>query len=200
MKRLYLFILIAFFQLSIVCAQDAKTVLEKCASVVSNTTGIQATFVMESAHYGNMSGTIVVKGKKFHATTAVATMWFDGTTQWTYLKSNDEVSVTTPNETQQQALNPYNFINMYKSGFKYTMSTAASDYKVHLTSTDAKRKIQELFITINKNGYIPTEVKLRQGTKWTTFTISNFKKGSFPDSEFCFNPKDYPSAEVIDLR
>jgi hypothetical protein len=60
-------------------------------------------------------------------------MWFDGTTQWTYLKSNDEVSVTTPNETQQQALNPYNFINMYKSGFKYTMSTGASDYKVHLT-------------------------------------------------------------------
>lgn len=181
-------------------AQDAKAVLDKCAAVVGAKEGVKASFAMESAQYGNTSGTIAVKGKKFHVSTPVATMWFNGSTQWTYLQRNDEVSVTTPTEAQLQAFNPYNFINLYKSGFKYSMTTAAAAYCVHLTATDAKRKIQEMFITIDKKAYTPTEVKLRQGTKWTTFTISDFKKVSLTDAEFSFNAKDFPTAEVIDLR
>ncbi len=181
-------------------AQDAKSVLDKCAAVVSAKEGVQASFSMESAQYGTASGTISIKGQKFHAATPVATMWFDGKTQWTYLKNNDEVSVTNPTESQLQAINPYNFINLYKSGFKQTMTTAGSSYSVHLTATDAKRKIQEMFITIDKKSYTPSEVKLRQGSKWTTFHISNFKKVALSDSEFRFNSKDFPTAEVIDLR
>ena len=41
---------------------------------------------------------------------------------------------------------------------------------------------------------------MRQGKKWTTFTITDFKKGNIPDGVFRFNSKDFPQAEVIDLR
>ena len=181
-------------------AQTAKSVLDKCAAVVSDKNGVQASFSMESAQYSKVKGTIAVKGRMFRATTDVAVMWFDGKTQWTYLKKNSEVSVTTPTETQIEALNPYNFINMYKQGFKYTMTTSAQSYNVHLTATDAKRKIQELFITIDKKTYAPSEVKLLQGTKWTTFTITGLKKANLSDDAFRFNRKEYPNAEVIDLR
>jgi hypothetical protein len=136
----------------------------------------------------------------FHATTPVAAMWFDGKTQWTYMKKNDEVNVTTPTEAQLQAINPYNFINMYKKGFKYTMSSDADSYKVHLTAENASQRIPELFITVNKKSYQPSEVKLLQNKKWTTFTISNLKKVKMADGDFKFNSKDYPTAEVIDLR
>ncbi len=180
--------------------QTAKSVLDKCAATISAKEGIQANFTMQSAQYSNVSGTIAVKGKKFRASTPQATMWFDGTTQWTYLKKNNEVSVVTPTEAQLQAINPYNFINMYKKGFKYTMNTTAAAYNVHLTSTNAKRKVQEIFITVDKKSYAPTEVKMLQGQKWTTFTISNLKKASLADDAFRFNSKEFPSAEVIDLR
>ena len=202
MKRLILFVFCAVAALGTpsVSAQTAKQVLDKCAATVSDKNGVQASFSMESAQYRNVDGTIAVKGRMFKAQTDVATMWFDGKTQWTYMKNNDEVNVSNPTESQLQALNPYNFINMYKKGYRYTMTSSAQGYQVHLTATDAKRKVQEIFIVVDKNSYAPLEVKLLQGTKWTKFTISNLKKAKLADGEFRFNSKDYPTAEVIDLR
>ena len=144
-------------------------------------------------------GTIAVKGRKFHATTPVATMWFDGKTMWTYMKKNDEVNVTTPNEAQLQKINPYNFINLYKQGYNMTMNKSDKAYTVHLTSQKADR-IQELFITVDKKTYQPTQVKMLQGKKWTSFDIRNLKAQTLSDAIFTFSSKDFPTAEVIDLR
>jgi hypothetical protein len=89
---------------------------------------------------------------------------------------------------------------MYKKGFKLSMTTNGSAYNVHLTAEDPNRKIKELFITVDKKSYAPTEVKMLQDTKWTTFTISNLQKVQLNDEVFRFNSKDFPTAEVIDLR
>lgn len=181
-------------------AQTAKQVLDKCAASISSKDGIKADFTMQSAQYGNLSGKIAVKGKMFHATTSAATMWFDGKTLWTYMTKNEEVNVTSPSESQLQVLNPYNFINMYKNGFTYTMTQTDKAYNVHLTATDKSKRVQEMFITVDKATSHPTEVKLLQKQKWTTFTIENLQTAKLSDAEFRFNSKDFPSAEVIDLR
>ena len=199
MKKVILVLSLIMLHVSFGAAQTAKEVLDKCAATLTAKEGLRADFTMESAQYGSASGTIAVKGRMFHATTSVAAMWFDGKTQWTYMKKNDEVNVTTPSESELQAFNPYNFINMYKKGYKYSMTTADKSYKVHLTATGSK-KISEMFITVDKSSYQPSEVKMLQGKKWTTFTISNLKKVAMADAEFRFNSKDYPTAEVIDLR
>ena len=180
-------------------AQSAKAVLDKAAGTITAQSGVKANFKMTTAN-GSTSGTIAIKGKKFYATTPQAKVWFDGKTQWTYLKNNDEVNVSNPTEAQLQAINPYNFINMYKRGYTYTMNTAGSDYVIHLMASNADRKIKELFISVNKKSYQPKQVKMLQGKKWTTFDINNIKKENIPDSQFRFNAKDFPKAEVIDLR
>lgn len=200
MKKILILFSILMSCLTIAQAQNAKDVLDKCAAVVSNKDGVKASFRMESARYGSSSGTIAVKGRKFCVTTDIASIWFDGKTQWTYLKKNDEVSVTTPTEVQLQTLNPYNFITMYKKGFKHTMTTNASSYNVHLTADNSSKKISEMFITIDKKSFTPTEVKVLQGNKWTTFKISNLQKSKLDDAMFRFSSKDFPTAEVIDLR
>lgn len=181
-------------------AITAKQVLDKTAATLSNKGGISANFTMSSKQYGNISGSITVKGRKFHASTPVATIWFDGKTQWTYMKKNDEVNVSTPNEAQLQAINPYNFIHLYKSGFSYTMTAQGTGYVVHLTATGAKNGIQEMYITVDKKSYVPSQVKMRQGKAWSTIDISGFTKSNAGDAVFRFNPKDYPQAEIIDLR
>ena len=179
--------------------QTAKSVLDKAAANVSAKEGIRANFKMTGSH-GNTSGQIAVKGRKFYATTPMATIWFDGKTQWTYMKNNDEVNISNPTEAQLQAINPYNFINLYKKGYNYTLNKSGNDFVVHLTATNANAKIKEMFISINKNSYNPTQVKLLQGKKWTIFDITDLKKQAVADSQFRFNSKDFPSAEVIDLR
>ena len=180
-------------------AQSAKSILDKAAATITAPQGIKANFKM-NATTGSTSGTIAIKGKKFYATTPQATVWFDGKTQWTYMKNNDEVNVSNPTEAQLQAINPYNFINLYKRGYNYTVNIAGKDYVVHLLANGNERKIKEMFVTVDKKSYQPKQVKMLQGKKWTTFDISNIKKEKLADSQFRFNSKDFPKAEIIDLR
>ena len=179
--------------------QTAKSVLDKAAATVTVKEGVKANFKMTTSN-GTTSGTLLLKGRKFHATTPVATIWFDGKTQWTYIKNNDEVNISNPTEAQLQAINPYNFINLYKKGYNATLNKSGKDYVVHMTATDKSKKIQELFVSVNKTSYHPTQVKLLQGKKWTVFDISDLKRQNIPDSQFQFNSKDFPNAEIIDLR
>ena len=97
-------------------------------------------------------------------------------------------------------MNPYTFINMYKSGFALSLKNEGNNYVVKLTAQNKQRSVQEMYITINKKTYVPSVVKMRQGQTWSTITIRNFKAIDQPNSLFTFNTKDYPTAEIIDLR
>lgn len=199
MKKTILAVTMLMAMATAAVAQTAQQVLEKAVKNINLESGVKANFKMTNA-LGSTSGTIAVKGTKFHAVTPEAIMWFDGKTQWTYMKNNDEVNVANPSATQLQALNPYNFLNLYKDGYKPTMTTADNAYNIHLTATNPTRRVKELFVTVNKKSNMPTQVKVLQGTKWITFDISNIIRQNFDDSTFRFNQKDFPTAEVIDLR
>jgi outer membrane lipoprotein-sorting protein len=198
MKKICILILAALIS-TVATAQTAKSVLDKAAAHITVKEGVKANFKMQGG-IGNTSGIILIKGKKFHASTPQATVWFDGKTMWTYMKQNEEVNVSNPTEAQLQAINPYNFINLYKNGYNCTLNNTGSSYVVHLTSNVKDRKIKELFVTIDKQSYRPTQVKLLQGKKWTIFDITDLSKSKVADSQFRFNAKDFPKAEVIDLR
>ncbi|MBR6715698.1 MAG: outer-membrane lipoprotein carrier protein LolA [Prevotella sp.] len=202
MKKIVLICMMSFVAMLTMAqsSESARKVLDKTASVVGRKGGASATFKVSSAKFGNTNGTISIKGNKFHATTSEAIVWFDGKTQWTYMKSTEEVNIITPNEAQQSAMNPYQFITLYKTGFNMSMKTIGSYYQVHLTAQNKKRSVQEMYININKNTYVPSQVKMRQGTAWTTINISNFKAVNQANSLFTFHSKDFPKAEVIDLR
>lgn len=77
---------------------------------------------------------------------------------------------------------------------------AGSSYEVHLVAQNQKRSIQEMYVTVNSKTYVPSRVKMKHNGRWYTVTISNFSAKKLSDSLFAFNSKDYPSAEVIDLR
>lgn len=181
-------------------ASQARKVLDKTAAVVGNKGGASASFTMSNSKVGTASGTISIKGKMFQATTPQAIVWFNGKTQWSYMKSTDEVSITTPTEAKRMRMNPYTFLTMYKTGYKMSLSASGKNHVVHLTAQNKQKSIQEMYVTINKTSYTPVQVKMREGSTWTTINISNFKAKNLPNATFTFNAKDYPSAEVIDLR
>ena len=80
------------------------------------------------------------------------------------------------------------------------MKNVKGGYEVHLTAQNSKQSMKEMYITVNSRSYLPTKVRMLHGGNWTTVTISNFKAMNLSDSKFTFNSKDYPQAEVIDLR
>lgn len=180
-------------------ASQARKVLDKTAAIVGRKSGASASFKIASSKY-NTSGTLAIKGNKFYANTPKATIWYNGKTQWSYMSSTNEVNVSTPSQAKQLSMNPYVFINLYRSGYGMGVKTVGNSYQVHLTATDGSRTIKELYITVNRKSYIPSQVKMKQDGAWTTINISNFTTKSISDGIFTFNSKDYPSAEVIDLR
>ncbi|MDO4195664.1 MAG: LolA-like putative outer membrane lipoprotein chaperone [Prevotellaceae bacterium] len=202
MKRIFLFALMSVLTMGIYAADNmtARKVLDKTAAVVGKKSGALAQFHIANAKLGNASGTIAIKGNKFNARTADATVWFNGKTQWTYMKNTDEVNVTTPTQAQQTQMNPLTFINMYKSGYKLSMKTVEGKYEVRMVAENKSRSVQEMFIVVNPKTFVPTQVRMRQKDSWTTINISNFKATPQSDAVFTFNKKDFPSAEIVDLR
>ncbi len=181
-------------------ATKAKQILDKTTAIIGNGGGASANFKISSDKIGAATGTIAIKGNKFHARAGNAIVWFNGKTQWSYLKSTNEVNVTTPTEAQRMRMNPYTFITMYRSGYTLGMTQKGANYQVHMTAQNAQRSVQEVYLTINKATYKPSVIRMREGQKWTTITITNFRTKALPDNVFTFNAKDFPTAEVVDLR
>lgn len=177
---------------------DAKALLDKTAAVVGNKGGASASFDMSGGD-GQMTGSIIIKGDKFYAKTQKVAVWFNGKTQWAYYAASEEVNVSEPTGAQQQLLNPYHFISLYKSGYSMTATKSGNTYEAHLTAQKSDSRIKEAYINVD-GSYRPTQIKIRTNKGWTTIKISNFKTGDYADSTFSFDGKNYPNAEVIDLR
>ncbi len=178
-------------------SSTARATLDKAAAKVNISKGATASFTISGGGFGSQQGTISIKGKKINARTQNSIVWYDGKTQWYYSVKNEEVNVSTPSASQQASMNPYHFLTLYKNGYTLSQNNAASGYQVHLTGKG--KAISEMYILVDKN-YNIKQVKMLQKGKWITINISNLRQQSFSDATFRFNAKDYPKAEVIDLR
>jgi outer membrane lipoprotein-sorting protein len=197
MKKLVLITLLLLSSVTALFAADqGKKLLDKVSDRISVSKGFTASFTISSSKFNN-SGTISVKGNKFCARTPNATMWYDGKTQWVYNKKADEVNISHPSASSQQSMNPYTFVNLYKKGYTITSTDVASGTQVHLVGKG--KSISEMYILVDKS-YNIKEIKFYQKGNWVTIHISNLKNQSLDDTVFTFNAKDFPKAEIIDLR
>ncbi len=202
MKRILSTVLVLLVALTSMAdnASEARRVLDKAASKINATSGAQANFLLSSDKLGHAQGTIAVKGSKFFATTSDATVWYDGKTQWTYVKNTDEVNISSPTAAQQAQMNPLTFVNLYKKGYRLSMTSTSGNYEVHLVAEDKSATIEEMYVVVSASTYMPTQVRLLRSDGWLTINISNLLSKPQSDSTFVFNSKDFPTAEVVDLR
>lgn len=189
---------------------QARKVLEATESAFEKGGGISAQFTAENFSNGKSqgatSGSMKIKGTKFQMNTENVITWFDGKTQWSYLKQNDEVNVSTPTATELQGMNPYAILGIYKKGYNYSVKEGTlrgkGVYTVRLTAEKKSNDLQEIILDVEKGSYTPYCIRFRQknGT-WTRITVKGFKnKQNFADREFTFPKEAYPKAEVIDMR
>lgn len=203
MKRI-LSITIALFVMTLTAgvmtsfaASTARKTLDNAAAKVNLSKGAYATFTIKGASFGTQSGSIAMKGNKFNARTSSAIIWFDGKTQWVYNKKSEEVNVSSPKSSQLAGMNPYYFLTLYKKGYKMSQTASVQGYTVHLSN--GKAGIKEMYVTVDK-AYNIKQIKMKQGQQWVTITVSRLTSKSFSDASFRFNAKEFPKAEVIDLR
>ena len=142
MRHIILTLCLCVAAVTTATAQSARTVLDKTAAIVGNKGGASAHFTMTGNKSGTIAGDISIKGNQFKATTPDGTFWYNGKTQWTYVKSTDEVNISTPDEAKQAQMNPYSFLTLYKTGYDLSMTTSKGNHEVHMKAKDAKKKIK----------------------------------------------------------
>ena len=79
-------------------------ILDKTAAAFRQAQAVSITFG------GTQEGTLLLKGNKFHLNTGDVETWFDGKTQWSYLRQNEEVNVSTPTPEELQSINPQHLL------------------------------------------------------------------------------------------
>ena len=191
--------------------KEAKDVLDKTSTNFRKAGGVEAGFTIKIKAKGQseglMVGNIRLKGDKFVLKTTDAITWFDGETQWSYLTDSEEVNISNPTEEELQGINPYALLSIYEKGFSYTLGKTRtyqgrSIYEVVLTSTDKKKEMSKLILYVAKDTYQPLYIlaELNNGSR-NEITITNYRGGQkIDDSIFVFDKKQYPRAEIIDLR
>lgn len=197
MIKRYLFLLLSLVAMT-VYGQNAKAVLDATAKKLT-AGGTYANFVADMDN-SKLWGNIAIRGDMFKITSAEAITWYDGKTQWTYMRGTDEVSITNPDDDQQQQINPYHFINLYKKGYQSSVAKKGGKFVVTLKRTSGSSDITDAVIDIDAKTYYPLFIKVKTSGKWTSFKISGAKKVNYNTSHFRFPKKSYKTAEIIDLR
>ena len=214
--RKYIFsVLIALLSLPVIAQQQqsqAKAVLEKTAEAFKKAGGVRADFTLKAVNDGHLegreNGIIQLKGEKFMLKTSETTTWFDGKTQWSYMVRNDEVNVSNPTQEELQQINPYTFLYMYQKGFSYKLGTmktfrGKAIWEVVLTAKDKAQDLERITLYVTKERYEPLYILLQQRAHPTrnAITVTGYQTGQkYADTLFTFDRKQYPSAEIIDLR
>lgn len=198
--KIRLFVILCAFATLSAWGQSAQSILNKTASLLSR--GAMTAHFTTKGAMGTTTGQIVVQGSKFVLTSPKAHIWFDGKTEWALAQGSGEVNVTNPTSAEIAAMNPMNFITLYKRGYSSTVADKGGSHEIHLTASNAKAGIKEAYVTISKNTSLPQSVRVRTGSSsWTTIIINSLQNGGKKaDAFFRFNAKDYPRVDVVDLR
>ncbi len=215
MKRVFLFCLTCLLSLSACFSQqDAKAVniLNKASAAYLKAGGVKAAFSIQLLQSKGVKGervhgSIRLKGQKFKLEVEDMTTWFDGSNQWVYLKSNQEVNVSNPTEEELLTINPINVFQLYKHGYScsYKGTGTSSGLPVHNILLAPKNKYSQVSgiqVAFDKNSLRPVTIVITNKDKsGTTVSITSYQGGNtFADSQFVFPAKEYPSTQVIDLR
>ena len=193
--------------------KNAKEILDLSSQKYTEAGAITAFFTLNVKDIKakvtySFDGSIQMKGNKFYLSTPETDSWFDGKTQWTYLKDSEEVNIIEPSVAEVQMLNPSVIFDLYKKGCKCKYQGEKKDikqrnvYEIELIPENKKREMQKIVAQINKGDYMPVSFTIYyKNNIQNIIYINSYKtKQTLPDSNFVFDKKNYPDVEIIDLR
>ena len=184
--------------------EGARDILRRAADTFLREGGVYVSFSLRSSE-GLSSGTLRLKGEKFVLEAGGMTTWFDGHTQWTYLPSSDEVNISEPTDDELQTLNPYAWLYLYDREYDLQSLPAetSGQYKIEMSARSAGEQVERLVLWLDKSGLHPVKfsLTLAGNVEPTLITVRDYRtRQPYTDAMFVFDPGEYPTAEVIDLR
>lgn len=190
-------------------AQNGTAALDRVVEKIRRSGDLSAAFTLTVYNALNesvdkQSGTIKLSGDKFYWTTPAMTVWYNSQLQWAYVKASEEVNLTEPTPAEIASINPYTLITTYKQNFN-VKALKAKNSQQRVTELTPKKKgtqIDRVVLTVNASNWMPQSFQIYYSDRThSTIALSRLVTGqNFSDATFVFDKKQYPKAEVIDLR
>lgn len=214
MKKITILLLISMALVaSDLQAQDAKArqILDAVKQKYKTIDAFRAyfTYTMSSPTTGvneTVDGNIVVKEEKFHLKLPEQEIMTDGSTQWTYLKTDNEVNITDY-EPDEDEITPNKIYDIYEQNYKYSYVEEKHENGKIYEIIDLKPKDKEaqyfkirLRVVKDSNSIKSWEIFERNANRYL-YTVTKFATVKVGDGYFKYNPSKYPNnPEVVDLR
>lgn len=184
----------------------AEEVLQQVERRFHEAVAMELAFTIVDGQGGRQQGRIALQGERFKLSTPGVTTWFDGQTQATYLEQSEEVNLSEPTAEELQSIHPYAWLSIYKQGYRIKFKGnphGGSHYVVVLTATLTRQEIRCVMLTIDKQNFALKRMSLvYRGGETVAIAVNQQQMMStpWPESMFCFDAKEYPDVEVVDLR
>ena len=184
----------------------AEEVLQQVERRFHEAVAMELAFTIVDGQGGRQQGRIALQGERFKLSTPGVTTWFDGQTQATYLEQSEEVNLSEPTAEELQSIHPYAWLSIYEQGYRIKFKGnphGGSHYVVVLTATLTRQEIRCVMLTIDKQNFALKRMSLvYRGGETVAIAVNQQQMMSapWPESMFCFDAKEYPDVEVVDLR
>ena len=191
---------------------EAKKILDAVSAKFKTFKGIQAKFSLNIENtagksLGTKTGIVYMKGNKYRVTITGQEIFCDGSNISTYDKSTNEVTITKIDPSANSLTPQKIFTNFYDKDYLYKLNgeKAAAGKKIQeieLTPIDKSKPFFKVLVYVTKatQTISSTKVYEKTGNKYT-YSVTNMNTASLVnDTQFIFDAKKFPGAEVIDLR
>lgn len=187
--------------------KKALEVLDAMSKVYQNYGSYSVTFNYSTGNGRPARGEAHVKDQKFRLKMADQEIMSDGKVMATFLKESNEVTLQDYAPEEIGDLNPTRIYLAYKKGYKntYIGETRANGKtydNVRLVPTASNAPISKVELKIDRETKLIAGWKIfGRGKDITSFDVIDSKANpALPDQSFVFNSKNFPGAEVVDLR
>jgi outer membrane lipoprotein carrier protein len=191
----------------------AGKVLEQVALKFKTMKSLQSDFALvvedrKENTKNSSAGNLLMKQSRYKLINEGSTVYFNGTTMWTYVTANNEVTITEPkNQTGDFMSNPSGFFATYKQNFKYryvgeTSLSGSPCHEIDLFPKDLNQPYSRIKVFINVQSDMPVIISSigKDGIDYTV-SLNNLKLNQeISDAIFNFDPAKFKKLEVVDMR
>jgi outer membrane lipoprotein carrier protein len=191
----------------------AGKVLERVASKFKSLISMGADFEMtiedrKENTKSSTTGSLLLKQDKYKLVNEGNTVFFNGTTMWTYVSETNEVTITEPKKNTDDFLsNPSLFFNQYKRDFKYrylrtTTKNGITCHEIDLFPKNLNQPYSRIKVFINTTTDLPTVISSigKDGVDYTITLKNTVVNREIADAAFTFDATKHKKVEVIDMR
>lgn len=211
-KRFLLIASLLLFSFSIQ-AQDkkAKDLLDQVTAKVKsyNNIAIDFKYSLNNAKENinqDSKGNVTMKANQYVLNFMGVTKIFDGKKTYTIVPEDEEITISTVNEKDDNAITPSKMLTFFNSGYKYSMDILQNvkgrkiQY-IKLVPINSKDQRKEVLLGIDvQTKHIYNLIEMgKKGTK-TTLTVNSFKTNQpLSKNQFTFAGSKYPNYYINKL-